>query len=442
MEHDLCEAAIRGDTDSLRNIIEKDPLILHKVAAGCFNGAASPLHVATSSEQKDFVETLLNLKPELKLRLTEVLDSQQRSALHLASAMGHHQIVEVLVKANPKMCLVRDPDGKNPVHVAAMEGKISVLEELVGASPQAARVRVDQNETILHLCVKHNQLESLAKLLEMIKVCDFVNAKDSDGNTILHLAILYEHFEIASHVLKKKTIDVNATNASGHTAMDLLFLEPNQKEVEPFEDVLRQANAERAKDLVGGDWLTKKRDSLMVVASLIATMAFQAAVNPPGGVWQQDSNTYRAGEAVMAYNYQDSYPYFLRFNTIGFVASLSTILLLISGLKFKNKATMWILMVTMWLAITSIAITYAFANVVVTPIKDRRSLSYTIKIGVIVWSGVMSLLLLIHTVNLVRIFVKEKRSRMKAIKRIVRFKPQSLRSLTRPARVRDREGHV
>ncbi|KAG6437395.1 hypothetical protein SASPL_102310 [Salvia splendens] len=49
------------------------------------------------------------------------------------------------------------------------------------------------------------------------------------------------------------------------------------------------------------DWLTKKRDSVMVVAVLIATMAFQAAVSPTGGVWQDNSSGHRAGEAVMAY---------------------------------------------------------------------------------------------------------------------------------------------
>ncbi|KAI8525324.1 hypothetical protein RHMOL_Rhmol13G0221800 [Rhododendron molle] len=156
---------------------------------------------------------------------------------------------------------------------------------MVRSCPEAARVRVDPSDTILHLCVKHNQWKSLEKLLDIVQGQDFVNAKDNDGNSILHLAILYKRSTIASHVLEKKTIDVNATNASGHTAMDLLFLEPNQKDVDPFESILGQANAERAKDLVGGDWLTKKRDSLMIVASFIATMAFQAAVNPPGGVW-------------------------------------------------------------------------------------------------------------------------------------------------------------
>ncbi|GKC69491.1 ankyrin repeat-containing domain, PGG domain protein, partial [Tanacetum coccineum] len=36
------------------------------------------------------------------------------------------------------------------------------------------------------------------------------------------------------------------------------------------------------------DWLYKKKESLMVVAVLIATIAFQAGVNPPGGVWQEN----------------------------------------------------------------------------------------------------------------------------------------------------------
>ena len=38
------------------------------------------------------------------------------------------------------------------------------------------------------------------------------------------------------------------------------------------------------------EWTMKKRDALMVAATLIAGMAFQAAVNPPGGVWGEEKD--------------------------------------------------------------------------------------------------------------------------------------------------------
>ncbi|XWS17454.1 hypothetical protein CRYUN_Cryun33cG0069300 [Craigia yunnanensis] len=43
------------------------------------------------------------------------------------------------------------------------------------------------------------------------------------------------------------------------------------------------------------DWLDRKRSALMVVASLIATVAFQAAITPPGGVWQEDETVDEKG---------------------------------------------------------------------------------------------------------------------------------------------------
>ncbi|KAG6404212.1 hypothetical protein SASPL_136454 [Salvia splendens] len=46
--------------------------------------------------------------------------------------------------------------------------------------------------------------------------------------------------------------------------------------------------------------LPKMSDVTMVVVILIATMAFQVAVSPPGGVWQDDKSSHRAGEAVLA----------------------------------------------------------------------------------------------------------------------------------------------
>lgn len=46
--------------------------------------------------------------------------------------------------------------------------------------------------------------------------------------------------------------------------------------------------------------LPKMSDVTMVVVILIATVAFQVAVSPPGGVWQDDTSSHIAGEAVLA----------------------------------------------------------------------------------------------------------------------------------------------
>ncbi|KAG5571531.1 hypothetical protein H5410_061297, partial [Solanum commersonii] len=156
-----------------------------------------------------------------------------------------------------------------------------------------------------------------------------------------------------------------------------------------------------------GNWLSKKCETIMVVATLIATMAFQARVKPLGGVWQENGKlddwgrpSHKAGESVMAYNHARLYRYFLHVNSIAFVSSLSTILLLISGLPFKHRLFMWGLMVIMWSTVTSIALTYGIAIYIITLRKDTKPFGQIIEIAITVWCGLMALLLLDNTIRL------------------------------------------
>nr|DAD21032.1 TPA_asm: hypothetical protein HUJ06_022495 [Nelumbo nucifera] len=157
------------------------------------------------------------------------------------------------------------------------------------------------------------------------------------------------------------------------------------------------------------NWMEKKRETLMVVAVLIATMAFQVAVNPPGGVWQDDSpgdpltnpSWHKAGKAILAYKNGTNFRRLFRFNTTGFVASLSIILLLVSGLPWRNRPFMWILMVALWVAITSMAFTYLFSLLALTPKHVLRKMDNQLSVAIAAWSIVMTLLLLGHTVRLI-----------------------------------------
>ncbi|KAI8021466.1 Ankyrin repeat-containing protein [Camellia lanceoleosa] len=375
------EAIVEKNLVAFTEILEKDPKILDGIKVGCF--IHTPLHVAAYHGHLEFVQEILEKSPGL----VEVLDSRRWSPLHLASARGHLDIVQALVTKNRDMCTSLDGDARTPLHLAAMKGKKEVLHKLFQ--------------------------ESLYSPHELM------NAKDVAGNTILHLAVRNKEFEVVDYLLEKIKIAektenrikaVNAVNNYGYTTYDIVMeIEENTEELTKIKATFRKVKAMKEKDLSQGAWLSKKRDILMVVASLIATMAFQAGLNPPGGFWPDNTPPHRAGEAIMAYNYPNTYPYFIRANTIGFVASVSTILLLITGWPFKKKFFMWLLVVIMWVTITSIAFTYAFSIVVVSPKREREPLSNTIVVGAIVWCSVMVSLLIAHTIRVINWWLKTKK---------------------------------
>ncbi|KAL3747183.1 hypothetical protein ACJRO7_016030, partial [Eucalyptus globulus] len=81
-------------------------------------------------------------------------------------------------------------------------------------------------------------------------------------------------------------------------------------------------------------------------------MAYQAGLSPPGSLWNDDQTynngtiSYYAGTSIMAANVPVVSPFFWTCNTVSFLASLSTILLLMSGLPLGKKVLMWILTAT------------------------------------------------------------------------------------------------
>nr|GMD46412.1 ankyrin repeat-containing protein At3g12360-like [Ipomoea batatas] len=431
MDRRVYEAAINGDVRALHELLQEDKLILDRVT---LNFHETPLHIAVMRGHVEFAGELLRRNSQLAAEL----DSRNSSPLHMAAVRGDLEMVKLLLSANPEMCVAPDRDGRIPLHLAAMKGRVEALKELLRVQPAVRQRTVSGKETVLHLCVKHNQIEALKTIMASVEkeiIDEIINATDSDGNTILHFAVSNKQIEIIKHLLSNSQIAVNSINENGYTALDVLA-QGLQKDMNDFEigEMLRGAGALRAKEISGtthhqpktttttnnnnnrqnpaGDWLSRKRDSIMVVASLIATMAFQAGVNPPGGVWQENSlspdSPHTAGEAVMAYNHAKAYRYFIRTNTTAFVASLSTILLLISGLPFRRPLFLWGLMVIMWLTVTTIALSYGISIFIITPKQYREQLGNVIQISVMVWCCVMGLLLFGNTVRLIFRWVKKK----------------------------------
>uniref|UniRef100_A0A803N969 PGG domain-containing protein n=2 Tax=Chenopodium quinoa TaxID=63459 RepID=A0A803N969_CHEQI len=351
-----------------------------------------------------------------------------QSPLHVAAEMGHLEIIKTLLAARPNMCFVRDQDGMTPVHVAVVNNNIDVLEILYNANPHVVRERTNGGEFVLHLCIKQNKEDALEALLSLIDD-ELLNSKDSDGNTALHLAVIGNQRKMVNMLLKRPKIEVNAMNKNEMTALDIRILLktksstkdvsnflvewPNDEHIGPY---LEQGKALQARHVLKIKnrhyWVENQSNALMVVASLIATMAFSVATNPPGGFWQDTQDAppgsppdpktdHEAGHSI-----EDDYQLFwfnhlVIWNTIALVSSLSVILLLISGLPY-GRVFVAILRITMWIAVTATTATYG-KSLFLTIYSAAPTANTTL-----FWLGVVVLMLLGHAILFVVKFINRR----------------------------------
>ncbi|KAL8062278.1 hypothetical protein ABFX02_02G137200 [Erythranthe guttata] len=439
MDERLYKAAMEGNTETLIKLIQTDPLILERTPITPH--LETPLHVATMLGHESFAVELLNRKPGLAGQL----DRQSSSPLHLAAAGGHVAIAKRLLMVDPDMCFALDRDGRNPIHIAAAMGRVDALREMVRVRPESARERVKRGGgrsggTVLHLCVEYGRFEALKIVLEDLNFDkDLVNGVDQNGNTVLHLAVADKQVETTEYLLSLiGIIDLNVVNAAGMKPMDILIQRRTDSSDLEIEESLKRAGAfvgassfhkttpkrgllssSPQKDLTTNvilnkwlnereDWLERKRSGLMVVASLIATMAFQAGVNPPNSIWQetQTLDTRNSKDLrhylTKAINHLKNSERFYLINTTSFIASLSIILLLMNGLPLKRKFFVWVLMVVTWIAITAIALSYTVVVIISTPPnKKETTIDAMVGITVFAWICLMALLLVGHTLRLI-----------------------------------------
>ncbi|KAG6399277.1 hypothetical protein SASPL_140753 [Salvia splendens] len=159
----------------------------------------------------------------------------------------------------------------------------------------------------------------------------------------------------------------------GKTALDIL--EESPQDTTNYMEMKKMLTSLSTQSLLGA--LPKLTDTTMVVVVLIASMAFQAAISP---VWQDDTPSHKAGEAVMASTHPKIYKDFVRANTTAFISSLVTIVLITTGLPSENFYVYVIVLYAMWVSLASIAVSYGAAITVISSNRKAQSLAKVINI--------------------------------------------------------------
>ncbi|XP_044497314.1 ankyrin repeat-containing protein BDA1-like [Mangifera indica] len=411
----LYEASMRGCVATLNILIQNDPFILHKISLTPFT--ETPLHISALLGHVEFTKAIVSQKPQL---VTE-LDSFKRSPLHLAAAEGHREIVKELLITNKEVSMVADQEGRIPLHLAAMRGRVEVIQELISAKPESILVQL-HGETALHLCVKHNHLDALKVLVASVDDEEFLNSKNLKGNSILQVSAILQQYETTKYLLSvsKIRVDLNSFTKNGFPAFDgicrngtiqrnlqnNLIKETTTKAKtirapQKFKSIITSFFKWRRLSKHKSDRYERTRGNLMVVATLIATMSFQITTNPPGGYWQEDTDhskdktcpeeaDCRAGTAILAHI--DAYHSLTVASIISFSASLSIILWLISGVPLRNRVSVGILLVKMWVALLFVAYAYVISISLVMPFEERFDSSNRPWLQVPWWIRALSLI--------------------------------------------------
>lgn len=148
------------------------------------------------------------------------------------------------------------------------------------------------------------------------------------------------------------------------------------------------------------NWAEKIRGNLLVAATLIATISFQAGLNPPGGVWQDSNNGHIVGTSIMVSTNFEAYFYFIQYNTIALIISSGIILLMISGFPLNSKLLMGVLMLAMTLTMVLMLSTYTISVLQVLTPKDMPGdkiyrIYSNFRVALICWNSVFYIAMLL-----------------------------------------------
>jgi glutaminase len=169
-------------------------------------------------------------------------DYDQRSALHLAAAEGHGDVVAFLL-SNGAEVNARDRWGTMPLSDAMRGGHVAVQQILRAAggisghddhSDHAAKF----GEKLCHAAAEGN-LEAIRALVQR---GGQVNAADYDGRSALHLASAEGHVEVVRYLVAEKA-DVHARDRWGADPLKDAVRSGHR----PVQELLLQAGGDRGK---------------------------------------------------------------------------------------------------------------------------------------------------------------------------------------------------
>ncbi|XP_057977507.1 ankyrin repeat-containing protein At5g02620-like [Malania oleifera] len=455
-ETPLHVATILGHRDLASELVRRKPSLASEVD---WLGR-TPLHLASGRGFTHIVRQLLFHADHSSIHLA--CDRDGRTPLHLAAIEGQTEVIEELCRRHPMSIGEKSSGGQTVLHLCVKYDRLEALKLLVeSASPQFVMSKDDDGNTILHLAAYLQQAETLKYLvssgevlkeaanalnknrfmaLDVLKYCPNKDFKFLETYALLQEAGVRRAKDLPS--IENTTLAIETANDVVEEGQITAETNPTANDVVEESQIIAETNPplappksriRRFGDCVArkwkvwfprdDEWKAKTRKALLVSTSVIVSMAYQAGLNPPGGVWQEVDPkipkdrkpsedtiapkgafasarsaprppSHYARKSIGGTMDRDRFDYFFVFNTMAFMLGVSVILLQGARIPLKKtKFLSWLSGVTMSLTMTFVVLAYIFGGKLVTPDETF----YTIVVGVFpVFNWQLLLVLLLY----------------------------------------------
>ncbi|KAL0010087.1 hypothetical protein SO802_005195 [Lithocarpus litseifolius] len=350
----------------------------------------SPVHAAIFMKRRDMLGKIFKKNEQL----FHIRDEKGKTPLHYAASEGYIDGVRFLLTKFKQHAFERSKNGDFPIHAACKRGHTKVVKEFLQQQwlyPTELLNKKSQN--ILHVAAENGKNNVVKAILSDSKLKELINAVDKNGNTALHLASQNLHSRVICSLTWDKRVDLKRRNKEGLTAIDIASSIRNHLKATqnltlwvlssagtPYSEKGRKIRLQRERKPPKLEQIQHLINVILVIAVLVATVTFSAALAVPGGFNHSDAGHRKA------------YWVFIICDSIAMYVSMTGVFVLIWALvasdwvKFAINNALYLLVVAIF------AMSMAFIAIVYIALCDIPWIAYLVMVGGIYYLLIVSVI--------------------------------------------------